>query len=124
MARGESTKVLIVDDSLFMRRVLRDIVQRAGHEVVGEAENGEAALREAPRVRPDLVTMDLIMPGMGGLECLRRLRDEQKSVRVVVVSALDQEAEVEQAMALGAADYIAKPFDDATVARTLAALST
>lgn len=106
-----------------MRRVLRDIVERAGHEVVGEAADGEAALREAPRVKPDVVTMDLIMPGMGGLECLRRLREGRQAVRVVVVSALDQATEVEQAIALGASDHIAKPFDDETVVQTLAALA-
>jgi two-component system chemotaxis response regulator CheY len=115
-------RVMIVDDSMFMRQVLRNILSKAGHEVVGEAESGEKCLAEAPKMKPDLVTLDLVMPGMGGMECLKGLRKSHPNTRVVIVSAIGQQSEIAQAVALGASDYLVKPFDESAVTKTITAV--
>lgn len=112
-------KVLIVDDSMFMRQVLRNILTRAGHEVVGEAETGEKALQELKKIKPDLITLDLVMPGMGGMEALRKMKAGAGGPKVLVVSAVGQQAEITQAISLGASDYLVKPFDEGQVVRTV-----
>lgn len=112
-------RVLIVDDSMFMRQVLRDILAKNGHDVVGEADTAEKGMQEAKRLEPDVVTLDLVMPGMGGMEALRQWKDDKKRPQVIVVSAVGQKAELKEALALGAADFILKPFDEAHVVLTL-----
>ena len=112
-------RVLIVDDSMFMRKVLRDILTRAGHEVVGEADSGEVALKEIDRANPQLVTLDLVMPGMGGMEVLRR--KGKGGPAFIVVSAVGQEAEINEALALGARDFLVKPFEEERVVKTVTA---
>lgn len=114
-------RILVVDDSMFMRQVLRNILTKAGHQVT-EAENGEKAVEAAEKTTPDLLTLDLVMPGMGGMEALRRIRKANANQRVLVVSAVGQSAEVAEAVALGAVDYIVKPFDEATVVKTVSAV--
>ena len=114
-------RILVVDDSMFMRQVLRNILTKAGHEVT-EAENGEKAVEAAAKTKPDLLTLDLVMPGMGGMEALRRIRKANPSQKVLVVSAVGQSAEVAEAVALGAVDYIVKPFDETTVVKTVQAV--
>lgn len=115
-------RVLIVDDSMFMRKVLGDILTKNGHQVVGEAQSGEEALTAIARSKPDLVTLDLVMPGMGGMELLRKLSREPARPRVVIVSAVGQQAEIREAMTLGAADFLVKPFDEAAVVKTVSAV--
>lgn len=114
-------RILVVDDSMFMRQVLRNILTKAGHEV-SEAESGEKAVEAVQRSSPDLLTLDLVMPGMGGMEALRRIRKARADQRVLVVSAVGQSAEVAEAVSLGAVDYIVKPFDETTVVKTVAAV--
>jgi len=107
--------VLIVDDALFMRNLLRDIFEPAGWEVVAEAENGLQALEHFRAHQPDLVTMDIVMPEMGGIDAMKKILAEQPQARVVMCSALGQESMVMEALKAGARDFIVKPFQDAQV---------
>jgi two-component system chemotaxis response regulator CheY len=110
-----SLRVMIVDDALFMRNILKDIFVRAGFEVVAEADNGEDALPLYRQVAPELVTMDIIMPKRSGLDALRDIIAADPAARVIVVSALGQDALVLEAVEAGARDFIVKPFKEAKV---------
>ncbi len=103
------SRVLVVDDAAFMRQTLRDVLEGAGHEVVAEAEDGEEALALYETHRPDLVTLDLVMPRMGGIEVLRELRRRHPEARVVVCSSVSDETSILEAIRLGARDYVLKP---------------
>ncbi|HWE40687.1 MAG TPA: response regulator [Isosphaeraceae bacterium] len=104
-------RLLVVDDALFMRRLIRDVAGEAGWEVVGEAADGAEAVASYERLRPDLVTMDLVMPVMGGLEALRRIRAIDPGARIVVVTALDQKQALLDSIRDGALDFVVKPFE-------------
>jgi two-component system chemotaxis response regulator CheY len=104
-------RLLIVDDALIMRKMIREVATAAGWEVVGEAANGRDAVATYRELRPDLVTLDLIMPVMGGFEALRELRSLDPEARVVIVSAIDQRQALVEAIAAGAIDFIVKPFE-------------
>jgi two-component system chemotaxis response regulator CheY len=111
-ARGGAARIVVVDDAPFMRRRLRDVLEGAGYEVVAEAENGAQALERYAEHRPDLVTMDLVMPVMTGMEALAGLRAQDPAARVVVCSSISEQKSLLRAIALGARDYVLKPFDD------------
>lgn len=103
--------VLIVDDDLFVRRLLEDALSEGGLALrVFEAADGEEGLSVATRERPDVVLLDLFMPRRSGLELLALLREAVPETRVVVISSMDAEPVIEQAMQAGAAGFIAKPF--------------
>jgi two-component system, chemotaxis family, chemotaxis protein CheY len=102
-------KVMVVDDAAFMRRILGGILSGAGHEVV-ECEDGQEAVKRYPQVRPDLVTMDITMPEMDGLEACRRILASDPEARIVMCSALGQEEIVREAIRIGAREFIVKPF--------------
>jgi two-component system chemotaxis response regulator CheY len=104
--------VMIVDDALFMRNMLKDIFIRAGYAVVAEAEDGVVALERYREVRPDLVTMDIVMPKRSGIEALRDIVKEDPRACVVMVSALGQDSLVLEAVEAGARDFIVKPFKE------------
>jgi two-component system, chemotaxis family, chemotaxis protein CheY len=104
-------RILVVDDAAFMRKVLSDALMAGGHEVAGEAANGNEALERFPDVRPDLTTLDITMPDKDGLATLRELMTLDPDARVVIVSALGQESKVLEAIKLGARDFVVKPFD-------------
>lgn len=104
-------RLLIVDDALIMRRLIRDVAAASGWQVVGEAANGEEAIHRYGELRPDLVTLDLVMPVLGGLDALRQIRADDPDARVVIVSAVDQRQALIDAIAAGAIDFIVKPFD-------------
>jgi two-component system chemotaxis response regulator CheY len=108
-------KVLIVDDALFMRNMLRDIFVRAGHQVVGEAANGVEALEQYRELRPDLVTMDIVMPLKSGIEALQEIVAEDPAACIIMCSALGQDALVIEAVQAGAKDFIVKPFKEERV---------
>lgn len=109
------TRVLIVDDNAFMRTTLKNVLTGAGFDVVGEADDGVAAIEAYAGLRPDLVTMDITMPNLDGVQALRRLKEIDPRARVIMVSAMGQEALVVEAISAGAADFVVKPFDAARV---------
>jgi two-component system chemotaxis response regulator CheY len=104
-------RLLVVDDALFMRKLICGVAAEAGWEVAGEAGDGAEAVAMYQRLRPDLVTLDLVMPVMGGLEALRQIRAADPGARVVVVTALDQKQALLDSIRDGAIDFIVKPFD-------------
>ncbi len=116
-------RILVVDDAIFMRKLISGVAAEAGWEVVGEAGNGVEAVAMYDQLRPDLVTMDLVMPEMGGLEALRLIRAGDPTARVVVVTALDQKQVLLDSIREGAVDFIVKPFDRQRVIDLLAKLA-
>jgi two-component system chemotaxis response regulator CheY len=103
-------QVLICDDAMFMRSVISSVLTSAGYEVVGEAATGDEAVARYTELRPDVVTMDLLMPGMGGLDALKAIRAATPDARIVICSAMGQEPLMQQALEAGAAAFIVKPF--------------
>ncbi|PLY00826.1 MAG: response regulator [Desulfuromonas sp.] len=108
-------KVLIADDALFMRNLLKDILTKVGFTVVGEATNGEEAVELYRKHQPDLVTMDIVMPLKSGIEALEEIIKEDPYARIVMCSALGQESLVLEAVQAGAKDFIVKPFKEERV---------
>jgi len=104
--------VLIVDDSAFMRRIMKKIVVKNGYKVVGEAKNGIEAISQYKKLRADIVTLDIVMPEMGGLEALEKLVKIDPQVSVVMVSSMGQDLIVHDAIVLGAKNFILKPFTE------------
>lgn len=105
-------RVMVVDDALFMRNMLKDIFIRAGYDVVAEAENGEVAINLYREMKPDLVTMDIVMPKKSGIEALQEIMASDPEACVVMVSALGQDSLVLEAVESGAKDFIVKPFKE------------
>lgn len=103
-------RVLIVDDSLYMRTVIKDTLSTAGFDVIGQAANGESAIDLALELQPDLITLDNILPDMLGLDILKVLKEEGLDTRVIMISAVGQQSVVDEGLALGANEYIVKPF--------------
>ncbi|MBD0320837.1 MAG: response regulator [Gemmatimonadetes bacterium] len=110
-----SASVLICDDAVFMRTMLSDILTGAGFDVVGEAENGLEAVEHYRRLKPDLVTMDIVMPQMGGIDAVREIIKEHESARILMCSAMGQQALVTEAIQAGARDFVVKPFQASRV---------
>ncbi len=115
-------KVLVVDDAVLMRNVLRNVLENNGFEVSGEATNGLEAIEKYQELKPDLVTLDITMPEMNGLETLKALKALDKDCKVVIISALEHEKIIAEAFASGARGFIAKPFQIQTVVDTLTGL--
>jgi len=102
--------IMIVDDAAFMRGSLKYIIESAGHNVVGMAKDGQEALKLYREVKPDIVTLDILMSGMDGLTALKAIKKDASGAKVVMVTALGQEEKQEEAFKLGASGYIRKPF--------------
>lgn len=102
--------ILICDDAAFMRMMVKDILTKGGYNVVGEAENGAVAVQKYAELKPDLVTMDITMPEMDGIQALKKIRESDASAVVVMCSAMGQQAMVIEAIQSGAKDFIVKPF--------------
>ncbi len=111
--------ILIVDDAAFMRAMLKRILKDAGYEIVGEAVNGREAVQLYEELTPDLVTMDMVMPEMGGMEALQAIRGRDHKAKVVIVSAVDQRENLLEAIRSGATEYIVKPFDESRVTKAV-----
>ena len=103
-------KILIVDDAAFMRMMIKDILVKNGYEVVGEAQDGVEAVEKFRELRPDLVTMDITMPEMDGITALKKIREIDPNAKVIMCSAMGQQAMVIDAIQAGAKDFIVKPF--------------
>ena len=101
---------MIVDDSLYMRTVIKDALTKAGYEVVGQAANGETAIDMSLELQPDLITLDNILPDMLGLDILKVLKSEDVKSKVIMVSAVGQQTVIEEGKNLGADEYLVKPF--------------
>ena len=110
-----SRTVLICDDAIFMRTMVSDILQQAGFEVVGEAESGLQAIEKYRALKPDLVTMDIVMPDMGGIDAVREITKLDPGARVLMCSAMGQQALVVEALQAGAKDFVVKPFQPSRV---------
>lgn len=108
-------KVLVVDDAIFMRKMISDILQENGMEIVGEAETGAEAVKKYKELKPDLVTMDIIMPEMNGIDAVREIISFNPQATIVMCSALGQQALVQDAISAGAKDFLIKPFNPSRV---------
>lgn len=106
-----SKKTLITDDTAFMRMTLRNILEKNGYEVVGEAADGKQAVDKYRELKPDLVTMDITMPNMDGITAIKSILSVDPEARIVVVSAMGQKALVIEALNAGAKDFVVKPFE-------------
>jgi len=113
-------KILVVDDAMFMRKVVSDALLSGGHEVVGEASNGQEAIDRYKELRPDVVTLDITMPEKDGIAALHEIIALDPSARIVMCSALGQETKVLEAVKAGAKDFVVKPFQ---ADRVIAAVS-
>jgi len=113
-------RVLIVDDTAFMRMVLKGIFQRNGHEVVGECGNGLEAVEKYKELSPDLVTMDITMPEMDGITAVKQIKGFHPEAKVIMCSALGEETKMLEAINAGALDFIVKPFSEEKIVQALA----
>ncbi len=103
-------KILIVDDAAFMRMMIKDILTKNGYEVAGEAENGVVAVNKYGELQPDLVLMDITMPEKDGIQALKEIKAADAGAKVIMCSAMGQQAMVIEAIQSGARDFIVKPF--------------
>ena len=104
-----AVRVLVVDDAAFMRMMVKDILTKNGYEVVGEAENGMKALEKYQELKPDLTTMDITMPEMDGISAVKEIKKVDPNAKIVMCSAMGQQAMVIEAIQAGARDFIVKP---------------
>lgn len=112
-------RVLVVDDAAFMRMSIKTMLTKNGYEVVGEAENGLKAIEMYKTLKPDIVTMDITMPEMEGIEALEEIRKCDPSATIIMVSAVGQETKVKQSIILGAKGFIIKPFKEDVLLKAL-----
>jgi two-component system, chemotaxis family, chemotaxis protein CheY len=103
-------RILVTDDAAFMRMQLKDILTKLGHEVVGEAENGKVSVEKYQQLQPELVTMDITMPEMNGIEALKEIKKIDHEAKVIICSAMGQQGMVVEAIKEGAKDFLVKPF--------------
>lgn len=109
------SRVLVVDDAIFMRKMVSEILEENGMEIVGEADTGSSAVERYNELKPDLVTMDIIMPEMNGIDAVRQIMAADSNAKIVMCSALGQQALVQEALAAGAKDFLIKPFNPSRV---------
>lgn len=112
-------RILIVDDAAFMRMMIKNIVTKHGYEVVGEAENGQVAVELYKQLKPDLVTMDITMPEMNGIEGVKAIRQIDPNANIIMCSAMGQQAMVMEAIQAGAKDFIVKPFQQERILQAI-----
>lgn len=117
-------RILIVDDSPVLRIMLQEMLESLGHEIVGEAEDGETAVAKFRELKPELVTLDISLPDINGLEVLQRIRRITPSAKVMLVTGNDQKAIETRALALKALGVLRKPFDEADLKKMLDKLAS
>jgi two-component system, chemotaxis family, chemotaxis protein CheY len=103
-------RVLVVDDAVFMRRMVSDALSQGGHEIIGEAANGAEAIERFQELRPEVTTLDITMPELDGISALKKILEIDPAARVVMCSALGQESKVLESIKAGAKDFVVKPF--------------
>lgn len=113
-------RVLVVDDAAFMRMMIKEILTKDGYEVAGEAGTGHEAITRYQELKPDLVTMDITMPDMNGIEALRQILKEDGAAKVLMVSAMGQDKLIIEALEAGASDFVVKPFQPKKVLEAVA----
>ena len=111
--------IMIVDDSRTSRKILKQILEDSGHTVVGEAVDGEEGYLKYKELKPDLVTLDITMPKLDGLEALQLIRKCNENAKVVMITAAGQKEKMIQAIKYGAAEFIAKPYDEEDVKQVI-----
>lgn len=114
-----SKRVLIVDDATFMRMLLKDMVTKAGFEIVGEAINGKDAIEKYKELNPDVVAIDTIMPEMNGIEATKEIMKLNPNAKIIICSAMGQQMMVMEALQAGAKDFVVKPFRQDKITETL-----
>lgn len=114
-----SKNVLIVDDAAFMRMMLKDILEKGGFQVIGEAANGMEAVKQFIELKPDIVTMDITMPEMNGIDAVKAIKKIDPKAKIVMCSAMGQQAMVMESIQSGAQDFIVKPFQGDRVIEAL-----
>ncbi len=112
-------RVLITDDALFMRVTLKNILEKGGYEVAGEASNGRESVEMYQQVKPDLVTMDITMPELDGISAVREIKKSDPNANIIMCTAMGQKQMVLEAVAAGAKDFIVKPFQPDKVIEAL-----
>ena len=105
-----SANILIVDDAAFMRMILKDLLTKNGYNVIGEAENGLMGVEKQRELKPDLTLMDITMPEMDGIEAVKEIKKQDPGAKVIMCTAMGQQAMVISAIQAGAWDFIVKPF--------------
>ena len=105
-------KVLIVDDAAFMRMTIKKMLEAHGHSVIAEAENGVEAVKKSLEYNPDVILLDITMPEMNGVDALKKIKEMNPNAKVIICSAMGQQAMVAQAIQYGAKDFIVKPFEE------------
>jgi two-component system chemotaxis response regulator CheY len=108
-------RALVVDDAIFMRMMVGDILKKGGFEIAGEAGSGREAVERYKELHPDLVVMDVIMPDMSGIEAVKEIIKIDPNARILMCSAMGQQALVVEAIQAGARDYVVKPFQPSRV---------
>ncbi len=112
-------RVLIVDDAAFMRMMIRDMLSENGYQVAGEAGNGEEAVKMYQELKPDIVTMDITMPGKDGITAVKEIKAIDSNARIIMCSAMGQQGLVKEAIQAGACDFLVKPFQQERVIQAL-----
>ena len=106
-----SKTLLVTDDAMIMREMIKEVAQESGWTIAGEASNGQEAVERHAECQPDVMTLDLVMPEYDGLHALRNIKAKNPDAKVLIVSALDQQQVLKEALELGASDFVVKPFD-------------
>ena len=117
--------ILVVDDAVFMRTMISDILKQEGHTIAGEADNAKEAIESYKRLKPDIVTLDIIMPEIDGIDALKAIKEilaHDGNAKIVMVSAMGQQEMVVESIQAGAKDFIVKPFQPQRVTETVARL--
>ncbi|MCI8314093.1 MAG: response regulator [Lachnospiraceae bacterium] len=109
-------KVMVVDDAVFMRMTIKKMLEAHGHSVIGEAGNGVEAVKKYVEIKPEVVLLDITMPEMNGVEALKRIKEVDAKAKVIICSAMGQQAMVAQAIQSGAKDFVVKPFEEGRLA--------
>jgi len=111
--------VLVVDDAAFMRLAIKNVLEKSGFKVIADAKNGQEGIEKYTELKPDIVTMDITMPDMTGIEALKKIREADQNAKVVMISAMGQERMVKEAIINGAKSFIVKPYKEEHIVETL-----